>query len=187
MFGPLVRAVEDEELMRRGRGRGRPCALGDLRPLRAAGICNGYQGAWGCLPGREGLVQDAFMSVWRAAREHWTPAGRVSRPGSTRSPRNRAVDLNRRRQVRPFSAGEEPLGNGSPFPAALNPREEWTVGTSQGRSRASPTSTGSVDPPYFEGLSQRRSTAGQASLWDDQEPDHGRTQEAPPEHDQPSS
>ena len=83
MFGPVVGVVEDEELIRRV-AEGDDRALSELydrysRPVYATGIR-----VLGDTSLAEDLVQDAFMSVWRAAGSF--DPGRASRLGSTGSP-----------------------------------------------------------------------------------------------------
>jgi DNA-directed RNA polymerase specialized sigma24 family protein len=84
MFGPVVRAVEDEELIRRV-AEGDDRALSELydrysRPVYATGIS-----MLGDASLAEELVQDAFMSVWRAAGtallcRRGAPSKRLRRP-----------------------------------------------------------------------------------------------------------
>src|ERR687898_2092358 len=96
----------DEELVRQV-AQGHERALSELydrysRPVYATGVrlLSDAQLA-------EELVQDAFTSVWRSAGS-FDPARASFATWLYKIARNRAVDLNRRRQVRPFSAGEEP-------------------------------------------------------------------------------
>src|ERR671914_1573384 len=56
----------------------------------------------------EELVQDAFTNVWQAAAS-FDPSRASFATWLYRVTRNRAVDLNRRRQARPQSAGENSL------------------------------------------------------------------------------
>jgi RNA polymerase sigma-70 factor (ECF subfamily) len=143
MFGPVVRAVEDEELIRRV-AEGDDLALSELydrysRPVYATGIR-----VLGDASLAEELVQDAFMSVWRAAG-FTTWLYRITR--------NRAVDLNRRRQVRPFSAGEESLRNVSGGPEPEGGVDGWDV--ARALSRIPDEHREVLTLAYFEGLSQR--------------------------------
>src|ERR671938_1935224 len=107
MFGPVVRAVEDEELIRRV-AEGDDRALSELydrysRPVYATGIR-----LLGDAHLAEELVQDAFTSVWRKAESFESERASFS-TWLYRIARNRAVDLDRRRRVRPVSVGEDPL------------------------------------------------------------------------------
>ena len=94
----------DEELVRRvGRGDGR--ALAELydrysRPVYATGMR-----LLGDARSAEELVQDAFLGVWRGAAAYDPSRARFS-TWLYRIARNRATDLDRRRRVRPVSAGE---------------------------------------------------------------------------------
>src|SRR5919107_5592828 len=99
MFGPVVRSVEDEELIRRV-AKGDDLALSELydryaRPVYATGIR-----LLGNAHLAEALVQDAFMRVWRAAGS-FDPCRASFTTWLYRIARNRAVDLDRRRRVRP--------------------------------------------------------------------------------------
>src|SRR5918992_3456075 len=105
MFGLVVGVVEDEELIRRV-AEGDERALSELydrysRPVYATGIR-----VLGDTSLAEELVQDAFMRVWRAAGS-FDPDRASFATWLYRITRNRAVDLNRNRQVPPLSAGEE--------------------------------------------------------------------------------
>jgi RNA polymerase sigma-70 factor (ECF subfamily) len=92
----------------------------------------------------EELVQDAFTNVWRRALSFDSSRASFA-TWLYRITRNRAVDLNRRRQVRPLSAGEEPLRNMSGGP--------WDVG--RALSRIPEEHREVLTLAYFEGLSQR--------------------------------
>jgi RNA polymerase sigma-70 factor, ECF subfamily len=100
----------------------------------------------------EELVQDAFTSVWRAAGSF--DAGQASfTTWLYRITRNRAVDLNRRRQVRPLSVGEEPLRNVSGGPEPEGGVDGWDV--ARALSRIPEEHREVLTLTYFEGLSQR--------------------------------
>jgi hypothetical protein len=87
----------------------------------------------------EELVQDAFTNVWRGAKSFESERASFS-TWLYRIARNRAVDLDRRRRVRPLSVGEAQLRVRSP--AAQSPRQAWTAGMWPGRSPASRRSIG---------------------------------------------
>src|ERR671918_2413284 len=101
MFGPVVRTVEDEELIRRV-AEGDDRALSELydrysRPVYATGIR-----LLGDASLAEELVQDAFTSVWRAAGSFDSSRASFTTWLYTIT-RNRAVDLNQGRRARPLS------------------------------------------------------------------------------------
>jgi RNA polymerase sigma-70 factor, ECF subfamily len=151
MFGPLVRAVEDEELIRRV-AEGDDRALSELydrysRPVYATGMRVLADASLA-----EELVQDAFMNVWRAAAS-FDPARASFTTWLYRITRNRAVDLNRRRQVRPFSAGEDALRNVSGGPEPEGGVDGWDVASAL--SRIPKEHREVLTLAYFEGLSQR--------------------------------
>jgi RNA polymerase sigma-70 factor (ECF subfamily) len=151
MLGPLVRAVEDEALIRRV-AEGDDQAFSELydrysRPVYATGIR-----VLGDASLAEELVQDAFMSVWRAAGS-FDPGRASFTTWLYRIARNRAVDLNRRRQVRPFSAGEEPLRNVSGGPEPEGGVDGWDI--VRALSRIPEEHREVLTLAYFEGLSQR--------------------------------
>ncbi len=100
----------------------------------------------------EELVQDAFMSVWRAAGS-FDPGRASFTTWLYRITHNRAVDLNRRRQVRPASAGEEPLRNVSGGPEPEESVDGWDV--ARALSRIPDEHREVLTLAYFEGLSQR--------------------------------
>src|ERR671916_3290942 len=151
MFGPVVRSVEDEELIRRV-AKGDDLALSELynrysRPVYASGIR-----LLGDAHLAEELVQDAFTNVWRRALS--LDSSRASfATWLYRITRNRAVDLNRRRQVRPLSAGEEPLRNVSGGPEPEGGVDGWDV--ARALSRIPDEHREVLILAYFEGLSQR--------------------------------
>ena len=100
----------------------------------------------------EELVQDAFTKVWQGAAS-FDPSRASFATWLYRLTRNRAVDLARRRQVRPQSAGENRLReiSGGPEPeASVN---GWDV--AQALSRIPEEHREVLTLAYFEGLSQR--------------------------------
>jgi RNA polymerase sigma-70 factor, ECF subfamily len=93
----------------------------------------------------EELVQDAFTSVWRnAASFDQARAGFAT--WLYRIARNRATDLDRRRRVRPRSAGERGLYALAGGPRPEEAVDEWDVAAALSRSPSQ---------AYFEDLSQR--------------------------------
>ena len=151
MFGPVVRSVEDEELIRRV-AEGDDLALSELydrysRPVYATGIR-----LLGDAHLAEELVQDAFTNVWRRALSFDSSRASFA-TWLYRITRNRAVDLNRRRQVRPLSAGEEPLRNMSGGPEPEASVDGWDV--ARALSRIPEEHREVLTLAYFEGLSQR--------------------------------
>jgi RNA polymerase sigma factor (sigma-70 family) len=151
MFGSVVRSVEDEELIRRV-AEGDDLALLELydrysRPVYATGIR-----LLGDAHLAEELVQDAFTNVWRRALSFDSSRASFA-TWLYRITRNRAVDLNRRRQVRPLSAGEEPLRNMSGGPEPEASVDGWDVG--RALSRIPEEHREVLTLAYFEGLSQR--------------------------------
>ena len=151
MFGSVVRSVEDEELIRRV-AEGDDLALSELydrysRPVYATGIR-----LLGDAHLAEELVQDAFTNVWRRALSFDSSRASFA-TWLYRITRNRAVDLNRRRQVRPLSAGEEPLRNMSGGPEPEASVDGWDV--ARALSRIPEEHREVLTLAYFEGLSQR--------------------------------
>src|SRR5918998_191130 len=151
MFGPVVRSVEDEELIRRV-AKGDDLALSELydrysRPVYATGIR-----LLGDAHLAEELVQDAFTNVWRRALSFDSSRASFA-TWLYRITRNRAVDLNRRRQARPLSAGEEPLRNVSGGPEPEASVDGWDV--ARALSRIPEEHREVLILAYFEGLSQR--------------------------------
>ena len=100
----------------------------------------------------EELVQDAFTNVWRRALSFDSSRASFA-TWLYRITRNRAVDLNRRRQVRPFSAGEHPLRNMSGGPEPEASVDGWDV--ARALSRIPEEHREILTLAYFEGLSQR--------------------------------
>jgi RNA polymerase sigma factor (sigma-70 family) len=100
----------------------------------------------------EELVQDAFTNVWKAAAS-FDPRRASFATWLYRITRNRAVDLNRRRQVRPQFAGDDRLRAipGGPEPEASV--DGWDV--AEALSRIPEEHREVLTLAYFEGLSQR--------------------------------
>jgi RNA polymerase sigma factor (sigma-70 family) len=146
-----VKGIGDEELIR-WVAQGDDQALSELynrysRPVYATGIR-----LLGDAHLAEELVQDAFMSVWRAARTFDSSRASFA-TWLYRITRNRAVDLNRRRQVRPFSGGEDALRNVSGGPEPEASVDGWDV--ARALSRIPEEHREVLTLAYFEGLSQR--------------------------------
>lgn len=150
-FVPVVKGMGDEELVGRV-AEGDDHALSELydryaRQVYVTGI-RLLQDSYLA----EELVQDAFTNVWRGA-------GSFDRDRASfatwlyRITRNRATDLDRRRRVRPSSAGEEPLRNvsGGPDPEASIALWDLT----RALSFISEEHREVLILAYFEGLSQR--------------------------------
>ena len=100
----------------------------------------------------EELVQDAFTSVWQAAAS-FDPSRASFATWLYRVTRNRAVDLYRRRQARPQSAGENSLravAGGAEPEASI---DGWDV--ARALSRIPEEHREVLTLAYFEGLSQR--------------------------------
>jgi RNA polymerase sigma-70 factor (ECF subfamily) len=100
----------------------------------------------------EELVQDAFTSVWQAAESFESERARFA-TWLYRIARNRAVDLDRRRRVRPQSAGDTWLqaSPGGPEPEAGV--DGWDL--ARALSRIPDEHREVLTLAYFEGLSQR--------------------------------
>ena len=100
----------------------------------------------------EELVQDAFINVWRGAGT-FDPERASFATWLYRIVRNRAVDLVRRRRVRPASVGQEPLQElrGGPEPEAGV--DGWDV--ARALSSIPDEHRQILTLAYFEGLSQR--------------------------------
>ena len=150
-FKPIVKGMGDEELVHQV-ARGDERALSELydryaRPVYATGVR-----LLGDAHLAEELVQDAFTNVWKAAAS-FDPSRASFATWLYRVTRNRAVDLNRRRQARPQSAGENPLRAvpGGPEPEASV--DGWDV--ARALSRIPEEHREVLTLAYFEGLSQR--------------------------------
>jgi RNA polymerase sigma-70 factor (ECF subfamily) len=150
-FEPIVKRMQDEELVRQV-AQGNDRALSELydrysRPVYATGVR-----LLGDVHLAEELVQDTFMNVWRGATS-FDPSRASFATWLYRVTRNRAVDLARRRRVRPQSAGGDRLRafSGGPEPEASV--DGWDV--SRALSRISEEHREVLTLAYFEGLSQR--------------------------------
>lgn len=150
-FGSIVKGIGDEELVGQV-ALGDERALSELydryaRPVYATGIrlLRDHHLA-------EELVQDAFTNVWRGAASFDPKRARFA-TWLYRLTRNRAVDLNRRRRVRPSSVGEEPLRNISGGPEPEESVKLWDVAGALSLISAEQREVLSL--AYFEGLSQR--------------------------------
>jgi RNA polymerase sigma factor (sigma-70 family) len=151
MFGSKMKNMGDEALVRRVAG-GDDRALSELydrysRPVYAMGIR-----LLGDTSLAEELVQDAFTSVWRGAKSFDSDRASFS-TWLYRIARNRAVDLHRRRRVRPVSVGEGPLQAvpGGPEPEAGV--DGWDL--ARALSRLPNEYREVLTLAYFEGLTQR--------------------------------
>jgi RNA polymerase sigma factor (sigma-70 family) len=100
----------------------------------------------------EELVQDAFTNVWRGAAS-FDPRRASFATWLYRITRNRAADVNRRRQARPQAAGENPLRGipgGQEREASV---DGWDV--ARALSRIPEEHREVLILAYFEGMSQR--------------------------------
>jgi RNA polymerase sigma-70 factor, ECF subfamily len=148
---PIVKGIADEELVGQV-AQGDKQALSELydryaRPVYATGVRLLRDSHLA-----EDLVQDAFTNVWRGAAS-FDPKQASFATWLYRLTRNRAVDLNRRKRVRPMSAGEEPLRNVSGGPEPEASVDLWDV--AKALSRISDDHREVLNLAYFEGLSQR--------------------------------
>ena len=100
----------------------------------------------------EELVQDAFTSVWRRAESFESERASFS-TWLYRIARNRAIDLDRRRRVRPLSVGEDPLRTVSGGPEPEAGVDGWDL--AHALSRIPDEYREVLTLAYFEGLSQR--------------------------------
>jgi RNA polymerase sigma-70 factor, ECF subfamily len=150
-FEPIVKDIGDEELVS-WVAQGDERALSELydrysRPVYATGAR-----LLGDAHLAEELVQDAFTNVWQAAAS-FDPGRASFATWLYRITRNRAMDLARRRRVRPQSAGDERLRviPGGPEPEASV--DGWDV--ARALSRIPEKHREVLTLAYFEGLSQR--------------------------------
>jgi RNA polymerase sigma-70 factor, ECF subfamily len=148
---PIVKGMADEELVGQV-AQGNERALSELydryaRPVYATGVRLLRDSHLA-----EELVQDSFTNVWRGAASFDPKRARFA-TWLYRLTRNRAVDLDRRRRVRPLSAGEEPLRNVSGGPEPEASVDLWDVAGALSRIPAEHREV--LNLAYFEGLSQR--------------------------------
>jgi len=150
-FVPVATGMGDEELVARV-AEGDDRALSELYDRYARQVYATGVRLLGDSQLAEELVQDAFTNVWRGAGSF-----DQDRAGFAtwlyRITRNRATDLDRRRRVRPVSAGEEPLWNVSGGPDPETSVALWDV--ARALSRISEEHRQVLNLAYFEGLSQR--------------------------------
>src|SRR5918999_5659795 len=150
-FDSKMKDMGDEALVRRVAG-GDERAFLELydrysRPVHATGLR-----LLGDTFLAEELVQDAFTSVWRKAKSFESERASFS-TWLYRIARNRAVDLDRRRRVRPQLVGEDPLHTvaGGPEPEASV--DGWDL--ARALSRIPDEYREVLTLAYFGGLSQR--------------------------------
>jgi RNA polymerase sigma-70 factor (ECF subfamily) len=146
-----MKDMGDEALVRRV-AQGDERALSELydrysRPVYATGVR-----LLGDASLAEELVQEAFTNVWRGAGSFEPERARFT-TWLYRIARNRAVDLDRKRRVRPVSAGEDPLRvvPGGPEPEAGV--DGWDL--ARALTRISDEHREVLTLAYFEGLTQR--------------------------------
>src|ERR687893_2677485 len=144
----MVKSIGDEELVNRV-AQGDHGARAELydrysRPVYATGIRS-----LGDAQLAEELVQDAFTNVWQGASS-FDPKRASFATWLHRIARNRAVDLARRRRVRPQSAGEDRLRalSGGPEPEASV--DGWDV--ARALSRIPGEQREVLTLAYFQGL-----------------------------------
>ena len=150
-FRSVVKGMGDEELIRQV-AQGDERALSELydrysRPVYATGVR-----LLGDVHLAEELVQDAFTNVWQAAAS-FDPSQASFATWLYRITRNRSVDLNRRRQARPQSAGDTQLHTVRGGPEPETGVDGWDV--ARALSRIPEEHREVLTLAYFEGLSQR--------------------------------
>jgi RNA polymerase sigma-70 factor, ECF subfamily len=150
-FVSVVKGMSDEELVGRV-AQGDDRALSELydrfaRQVYATGIRLLKDSNLA-----EELVQDAFTNVWRGAGSFDQDRASFA-TWLYRITRNRATDMDRRRRVRPLSAGEQPLRNVSGGPDSEASVALWDI--ARALSRISEEHREVLTLAYFEGLSQR--------------------------------
>jgi RNA polymerase sigma-70 factor, ECF subfamily len=150
-FKPIVKGMGDEKLVGQV-AQGVERAFTELydrysRPVYATGVR-----LLGDAHLAEELVQDVFTNVWQRAAS-FDPTRASFATWLYRVTRNRAVDLARRRRVRPQSAGDERLRAipGGPEPEASV--DGWDV--ARALSRIPEMHREVLTLAYFDGLSQR--------------------------------
>jgi RNA polymerase sigma factor (sigma-70 family) len=150
-FKPTVKGMGDEELVG-WVAEGDERALSELydrysRPMYATGVR-----LLGDTHLAEELVQDVFTNVWQGAAS-FDPRRASFATWLYRITRNRAIDLSRRRRVRPQSAGEDQLRAipGGPEPEASV--DGWDV--ARALSHIPEEHREVLTLAYFDGLSQR--------------------------------
>ena len=146
-----MKDMGDEDLMRQV-AKGNERALSELydrysRPVYATGMR-----LLGDVSLAEELVQEAFTNVWRRAGT-FDPERAGFATWLYRIAHNWAVDLARKRQVRPLSVGEDPLRTipGGPEPEASV--DSWDV--VRALSLIPNEHREVLTLAYFEGLTQR--------------------------------
>jgi RNA polymerase sigma-70 factor (ECF subfamily) len=150
-FRSVVKGMGDEDLIRQV-AQGDERALSELydrysRPVYATGVR-----LLGDVHLAEELVQDAFTNVWQAAAS-FDPSRASFATWLYRITRNRAVDLIRRRQARPQSAGDTPLRTVPGGPEPETGVDGWDV--ARALSLIPEEHREVLTLAYFEGLSQR--------------------------------
>jgi RNA polymerase sigma-70 factor (ECF subfamily) len=147
----MVKDVGDEALVRR-MASGDERALSELYDRYSLPVyATGFR-LLGDAQLAEEVVQDAFTSVWQKAAS-FDPERASFSTWLYRIARNRAVDLGRRRRVRPPAAGDDPS---HPVSGGPQPEEEiygWDV--AQALSQIPQKHREVLVLSYFEGLSQR--------------------------------
>ena len=159
MFGPVVRVVGDEELIRRV-AEGDDRALSELydrysRPVYATGTR-----LLGDAHLAEELVQDVFLKVWRSSRTFDSSRSSFS-TWLYRVTRTTALDLHRKRARRVRSVPDEDQQHiatardtsASPYESVEDSWLSWQVSRSLEELDGAYREV--IDLAYFQGLSQR--------------------------------
>ncbi len=147
----MTKNLSDEELVRRS-ADGDEKAISELydrysRPVYATGLR-----LLGDASLAEDLVQDAFTRVWTSA-ETFDSSRASFATWLYRITRNRAVDLDRRRQARPSLAGADLPHDVSGDPDPEANVDDWDV--ARALSRIPDHHREILTMAYYEGLSQR--------------------------------